>query len=99
MIWFHSDSLAESTLCGSEDTVARLVWAPRWRSSYGSGKLDAQHERTRRLCLIFSLGLQYLFVHHDVRKVCVSAVERARLGKAHVEKVEPRAVHVNQKFV
>ena len=53
----HNDSLSESTLCNPKDTVPRLIRVPLGRSSYGSGKLSTEYERTRGLVLVFSLAL------------------------------------------
>jgi hypothetical protein len=55
--WIRDDALAVRTLRTPKYAVAGLVWAPWRRSSNGSGKFRAEHERAWALYLILSLGL------------------------------------------
>jgi hypothetical protein len=54
-------SLAIRALSISKHAVAGLVGTPRWCGGDDASKLGTEYERARRLRLVLSLGLQYLF--------------------------------------
>ena len=59
--WLSNDLLAIRALGISKHPVTGLEGAPGRRDCDGAGKLGAKHERARRLRLVLSLCLQYLF--------------------------------------
>jgi hypothetical protein len=66
--WLCNDLLSICTLGISKHPIAGLVGAPKWRDRDGAGKLSTKNERARRLRLVLSLGLQYLYSFYQ--KTC-----------------------------
>lgn len=88
--WLGNDLLSIRALGISKHPVTGLEGAPERRDRDGAGKLGAKHKRARRLRLILSLGLQYLFLRMNMRRhVSLGKYNRAESVRHTSKKLSP----------